>query len=420
MVKNLNIKIINFITYRVLEYTVKMNNQYEHNLGYNQEKFQKKREEFQRVKERLETLAERSGITDPKEIFGDWYQQGSTESKIFDKISGEPSVENREVDSVMEIHGNVDPKKHMRNISANYVQVGDEYTTFQAHFNLSEPLLLIGPKGCGKSLAIASWASGEEIPFITYDCSEGTKEGHLMGKLLVKAQNGVSVTPYHLGVLPTAIEVANNSERGAVLVLEEIGSLTALIQKLLNGVLDWRKGVYVEAVGKHISLKEGKKLLIVGTMNPTSYAGVNEINDDLLSRFTRIFWDYPSQADEKRILKHRISTSQVPEEIVKQFFKLASETRSAEKRNDGEAVTHSISTRELDSIFNLYGEYKKHWKNPVAKLLEKVRGMYEDEDEWKVVRSRIESIFGMSAFDPNFSKLSESELEEQAEKEVNN
>jgi len=311
------------------------------------------------------------------------------------------------------IHGNTDPESYVRKVVADYTEVKDEFMLFEAHYDSTEPLLLEGPKGCGKSLAVAKWCSNTEKAFITFDCSEGVKEGHLIGRLIIQGKT----TPFHLGLLPTIIEIVNK-RGGAVIIFEEINSLTAQMQKLLNPLLDWRKGVFVEAVGIHYEVKEGNKLLVMATMNPSSYGGVNELNDDLLSRFTVDLWDYPTMSDEKRILQHNIKKFGVPAEIVKQFMKLAQETRAAEKR-ESESISHSISTRELDSIFRLYQAYSKKWDNPVTKLINgKIKGMYHEEEEWNIVKSRVESIFGREVFNEAFAKMDEDEISEKVDEAV--
>lgn len=328
-------------------------------------------------------------------------------------IEAEPTLE--EVKSEQhDIVGNTDPSQHIRTVSSHYVEVSDEFTLFDAHFEANEPLLLEGPKGCGKSLAVAKWATMEgdgrsRKPLITFDCSEGTKEGHLIGRLVIRGKE----TPFHLGLLPTIIEVVNAAKDGAVIIFEEVNALTAQMQKLLNPLLDWRRGVFVETVGKHYEVEQGKHLMIIGTMNPSSYGGVNELNDDLLSRFTVRKWDYPTMSDEKRILAKSIKDFKVPPEVVKQFLKLAQETRAAEKRAN-EAISHSISTRELDSIFKLYAVYSTKWDNPVAKLIDKVKGMYNDDSEWNIVKSRIESIFGREVFNVAYTKQSDEDIEQEA------
>ena len=39
------------------------------------------------------------------------------------------------------------------------------------------PLCFVGPKGTGKTLVIAHFASENKIPIIQYDCSENTRKG---------------------------------------------------------------------------------------------------------------------------------------------------------------------------------------------------------------------------------------------------
>ena len=125
----------------------------------------------------------------------------------------------------IEVHKFTDPQNHIRVIADDYTEIGNEFNVFKSHYNVGKPILLEGPKGCGKSLALAKWASDMKLPYITFDCSEGIKEGHLVGTLIVKEKNGVRTTPFHLGVLPTIIEIANNYG-GAVLVMEELNALT--------------------------------------------------------------------------------------------------------------------------------------------------------------------------------------------------
>jgi len=313
-------------------------------------------------------------------------------------------------DPAQEIHEFTDPATHIRKVGDEYTEIGNEFNVFDSHYAISKPILLEGPKGCGKSLAINKWASLRGLPTITYDCSEGTKEGHLIGTLIIREKNGTRTTPFHMGILPTIIGVANR-HGGAVLVLEELNALTTQMQKLLNPILDWHKSVYVEKVGKHVKLDKGVKLLIAGTMNPSSYSGVNVINDDLLSRFTVRAWDYPALADERKIL--RSVSKKLPADTVKQLLKLALETRAAEKRGD---IAHSISTRELADMMRIYPVYGKWCENPLTEIInEDIRGMYKnDEEAWKLVKSRIESIFGREVFNEALEKMSDSEIEQEA------
>ena len=123
------------------------------------------------------------------------------------------------------------------------------------------------------------------------------------------------------------------------------------------------------------------------------------------------FWDDPSMSDERRIL--RKVAQGVPKETFKQLLKLAQETRAALKRGD---ITHSISTRELNDMLKIYPAYAKWCENPLTEIInEDIRGMYDkDDDQWKLVKSRIESIFGSDVFNVALEKMTDEEIESEA------
>ena len=100
-----------------------------------------------------------------------------------------------------------------------------------AHMNQDNPIPLcfVGPKGTGKTLVIAHFAAENNIPLIQYDCSENTRKGDLIGRYVLRGDE----TAYQLGVLPTAIEIANEVET-CILVLEELNALAPNMQKQLN------------------------------------------------------------------------------------------------------------------------------------------------------------------------------------------
>ena len=166
-----------------------------------------------------------------------------------------------------------------------------------AHMNQDNPtpLCFVGPKGTGKTLVIAHFAAENNIPLIQYDCSENTRKGDLIGRYVLRGDE----TAYQLGVLPTAIEIANEVKT-CILVLEELNALAPNMQKQLNQLLDWRRHVFADN-GKTYRLNKGAKLLVCATMNPSTYGGVFELNEDLISRWGQVWVDYPTQKEEQSI-----------------------------------------------------------------------------------------------------------------------
>ena len=214
------------------------------------------------------------------------------------------------------------------------------------------PLCFVGPKGTGKTLAIAHFASENNIPIIQYDCSENTRKGDLIGRYILRGDE----TEYQLGVLPTAIELAND-KRKAILVLEELNALAPNMQKQLNQLLDWRRHVFADN-GKTYKLNKGAKLLVCATMNPSTYGGVFELNEDLISRWAQVWVEFPTVEEEKsivnlngfnvKLLPFNSDGSQITTE---QIWRLVGETRT------DDALSYALSPRDTVQLLQGYQSY---------------------------------------------------------------
>jgi len=268
-----------------------------------------------------------------------------------------------------------------------YVPRDYEEQLFKAHMESGIPLLLVGPKGVGKTLSIAAFAAKHNIPIIQFDCSENTKRQDLVGRFLLVGDEVV----YELGVMPVAITVANQYGK-AILVFEELNALTPQMQKVLNQLLDWRRHVYIPEIGKIYRLENGCKLLIVGTMNPSYYGGVHELNEDLRSRFAEVYIDYPLEDEESRILE---KISDLDQDLRKLLITLAIETRNGYAAGD---LSYALSTRDLAIFAQVYNSYRSVLDDMNAlkmALRNTVVNRYEDKNEKKTIAQRIYSIFGV-------------------------
>ena len=294
------------------------------------------------------------------------------------------------------------------------------------------PLCFVGPKGTGKTLVIAHFASENKIPIIQYDCSENTRKGDLIGRYILRGDE----TGYQLGVLPTAIEVANEVGR-TILVLEELNALAPNMQKQLNQLLDWRRHVFADN-GKTYTLNPGAKLLVCATMNPSTYGGVFELNEDLISRWAQIWVEFPSEKEERSIVDLNGFKSELlpfnsegTQVTTKQIWRLVGETRT------DDALSYALSPRDTVQLLLGYQSYlfnimetklgiepdkvDAHFKKILSDIkngnkLKKngkdtidctstafrmaldafVVGKFQDSSEKQTLRNRIDSIFGSS------------------------
>lgn len=233
--------------------------------------------------------------------------------------------------------------------------------------------VLVGPKGIGKSLSVQKYAELNGIHVVTFDCSEDVRRSQLLGSFVIRGGD----TPFILGPIPTAFEIANEEGR-CILVLEEINALTPQMQKILNPVTDFRRRLEVPEAKKVFRLEEGKELWVVGTMNFSVYGGVYALNEDLKSRFRMIPTNYPSSESELTIL--RTLTPKADSGILEGLIRLAYETRQG-------ALDYALSTRDLQQIV------EDTYLVGLDMALRISSGKFEGEDV-VAYKSRVESIFG--------------------------
>lgn len=277
--------------------------------------------------------------------------------------------------------------------------IANIYTLIGAHLNTGVPLLLEGPKGTAKTLAVAKYCEENEIPLIQFDCSEQTKRYDIMGRFIPVDDKVV----FQLGDLPRAIQLANTYGQ-AMIVFEEINALTPNMQKVLNQLFDWRNHVYVPEIGQTFKLKEGCKLGIAATCNPSTYGGTFELNEDLLSRLTIYKIGYPTKNTEVSILEQLFdSQSESVSTYLDCFAALAGETRNGYNRNE---FSYALSTRDIVQMLTNFLSYKEEFSqmlncdDPELDALELVKHTFLSKynaAEKETLETRWKSIFGSVA-----------------------
>jgi MoxR-like ATPase len=260
----------------------------------------------------------------------------------------------------------------------NYVDIGLQGILTKLAWG--RPLILRGPKGSGKTLALEQWACKEGVALVRQDCTEETSVRDLIGT--VSIQDGKEV--FALGALTTAIEVANE-DGGALLVLEEINALPPGSQKILNSIADYRQEVNVPKIGRSFRVNRGNRIWIVGTMNP-NYGGTYGLNEDFRSRFGFIDVPYMPEAKEKALLLSAFSTppSAIERNMVDKLMTLAQETRSGK-------MEYSLSTRDLVHFIDDYERLGRD-KGQALKILE---GKFEGE-HIDAYRKRVQALFDIN------------------------
>ena len=222
-----------------------------------------------------------------------------------------------------------------------YIQVNEELdNVLTLAKEMETPNILIeGDKGTGKTLLAYEAANRLDCHIVTYSCSSGTREGDLRGRIM--NLNGL----FQPGILVQAVEIANNNGM-CILYLDELNALEPELQKLLNPLLDDRRSI--NANGRMFKLNGNAKLIVIATMNPSTYAGTSPLNEDLRSRFVGQVWDYPKKSHLEKV----IDWTHIPTTKVKNpILQLAQDSFNYKVRGDVEYV---LTIRDLNQFTELY------------------------------------------------------------------
>ena len=178
-------------------------------------------------------------------------------------------------------------------------------------------VLIIGPKGTGKTALVRDFAKNKNVNLVTINFSLRTRESHLIG---TKTLTDGTVS-FDEGVL------IKSMRDGDMLYLDEINAAEADGLLRLDEALDDRRQVVLkESSGEVIKAKEN--WFVVATINPLTHSGTKELPPQILSRFpVRIRLEYPPENIELEIIKKYVSGKHESEII--QAIKLANTLRQA-------------------------------------------------------------------------------------------
>ena len=199
-------------------------------------------------------------------------------------------------------------------------------------------VLIIGPKGTGKTSLVREYAIQKSKELKSINFSLRTRESHLVGtKSLVDGNIG-----FDEGIL------VKSMKEGNILYLDEINAAEADVLLRLDEALDDRRQVILkESDGQIIKAKDS--WFVVATINPLTHVGTKELPPQILSRFpVRIRLDYPPEDVEYQIIKKHVKNPNESE--VLRGIKLANILRQAASV---EELYYSPSLRETIAFAKL-------------------------------------------------------------------
>jgi len=180
-------------------------------------------------------------------------------------------------------------------------------------------VLIIGPKGTGKTSLVRDFAKNKNINLDSINFSLRTRESHLVG---TKTLTDGTVS-FDEGLL------IKSMKSGDMLYLDEINSAEADVLLRLDEALDDRRQIVLkESTGELIKAKEN--WFVVATINPLTHSGTKELPPQLLSRFpVRIRLEYPPENIELEIIEELFYSPSLRETIA--FAKLLDKGMTAKE-----------------------------------------------------------------------------------------
>ncbi len=180
-----------------------------------------------------------------------------------------------------------------------YLPMADEVEIFEAAHELSLPVLLKGPTGCGKTRFVEymSWklvGATEERPepLITVACNEDLSGSDLVGRYLIRGDETVWMD----GPLTQAVRI------GAMCYLDEIVEARKDTMVLIHPLTDHRRILPIDKLGSLV--RAHPEFMLVVSYNPGYQSVLKDLKPSTRQRFVTIEFDYPPRDKEAEIVAH--------------------------------------------------------------------------------------------------------------------
>ena len=228
-------------------------------------------------------------------------------------------------------------------LEINYIDWNNALSVLSKAFETKLFVLIIGPKGTGKTTLVRKFASHMKKDLYSVNFSLRTRESHLIGtKTLEKGE-----VSFVEGMLVKSMRDGN------MLYLDELNAAEADVLLRLDEALDDRRQLVLkEAEGQTVNA--AADWFVIATINPLSHVGTKELPPQLLSRFPfRLKLEYPPEDIELQIIIQHTSVDSTIIDEVKRSIKLAKSLREAAAL---EELYYSPSLRETIAFAKLIGK----------------------------------------------------------------
>lgn len=249
--------------------------------------------------------------------------------------------------------------------------------------NLKQPVLIEGDTGVGKTSAFRHLAYLTQSPYRRLNLNGSTTVDEFVGKVMLDKDGTYWVD----GVLIDAMR------KGHWLVLDEINAALPEILFVLHSLLD-DDGYVVLAEKDGEVVRPHDNFRVFATMNPSEgqYSGTKELNQAFLDRFAKMTIDFPTLAQERKMVEGRYPKLQyVTKDKLTNMLKYVGEMRTAYKNGAQEFL---VSPRGVLQWVQLSEEFKDIQKGAEFSLVLKAPA-----EEREAIRDVLKLKFGMGIAD---------------------
>lgn len=273
-------------------------------------------------------------------------------------------------------------------IDQNYVFNEDLSKTILAALFNNQKMLIQGMHGTGKSSHIEQIAARLNWPVWRINFDSQISRSDLVGKDVIKIENGQQVTKFQEGIIPFALQ------NPIILILDEYDAIRPDIAFVMQRLL--------EENGKFSLLEENKIIKphnyfrLFATSNTLGmgddygiYHGTNLINQGQMDRWNLVYnLDYFNEEEELQILlkKNSFLSSKEDQEIAKNMILLANLTRRSFKNAD---LSNLITLRTLLIWVKNYQIFQDVKKSFLLSFFNKVI-----DDERPILNEFYQRVFG--------------------------
>ena len=204
-----------------------------------------------------------------------------------------------------------------------------------ASVHLDKYVILLGPKGCGKTETAKQLAVATKMKLVSFNMGAAFKPKQMFAGMLT-AKDGDTV------FIESEFLTAFQSEEPTLVFLDEITRTPQVATNYLMTILDRNQSyIYIEELGKRVYKGKGVKFICAGNVG-SQYTDTRTLDGAFWDRFIKIPVNYLPKEEEEKLIA--IRAPKAPKKVINELINRATKCRTAEING---ALTSGISTRQL-------------------------------------------------------------------------